>query len=145
MMIQRLSGALRAAMSGAFIALAIACGEPIDPTSDVTVVPTAGTFAVDTYATFAVTNHFRETIYVDRCGERVQAGLDRKVGARWENEMAALCILWYYVGPLALAPGESVTDSVLVRSAGTFRLFVGYGRGEQRILYQARSAGFRVD
>lgn len=61
------------------------------------------------------------------------------------NERAASCILSYYAGPLALAPGESVTDSVLVRSAGTFRLFVGYGRGEQRILYQARSGAFRVD
>ncbi|MGH7638110.1 MAG: hypothetical protein ACREOK_10710, partial [Gemmatimonadaceae bacterium] len=71
-------------------------------------------FAVDTYATFVVGNHAREIIHVDRCGERVQAGLDRRVGARWENETAALCILAYYAGPLALAPGESVTDSVLV-------------------------------
>ena len=145
MLIRRVSGVLRAAMSGAFIALAIACGEPTDPTSDVTVVPTAGTFAVDAYARFVVSNHRRETIHVDRCGERVQAGLDRKVGPSWETEMAALCVLSYYAGPLALAPGESVTDSVLVRSPGTFRLFVGYGRGEQRILYQARSGGFRVD
>lgn len=145
MMIRRVSGALRAAMPGAFIAFAIACGEPTNPTSDVTVVPTAATLAVGTYATFVVSNQTRETIHVDRCGERVQAGLDRKVGARWENEVGAFCILSYYAGPLALAPGESVTDSVLVRSAGTFRLFVGYGRGAQRILYQARSGAFRVD
>lgn len=98
-----------------------------------------------TRATFVVTNHLRETIHVDRCGEHVQAGLDRRVGARSENEMAAFCVLSHYAGPLALAPGESVTDSLQVRSAGAFRLFVGYGRGDQRILYQARSGAFRVD
>ena len=145
MMIERVNGALRTAMLGAFSAFAIACGEPTNASPGVTVVPTAATFAVDAYATFVVSNQTRETILVDRCGERVQAGLDRRVGARWENEMAALCVLSYYAGPLSLAPGESVTDSVLVRSAGTFRLFVGYGRGEQRILYQARSVAFRVD
>lgn len=145
MMIQRVSGALCSAMPGAFIAFAIGCSETTNASLDVTVVPTAEAFAVDAYATFVVSNHRRETIHVDRCGERVQAGLDRRVGASWENEMAALCVLSYYAGPLALAPGESVTDSVLVRSPGTFRLFVGYGRGEQRILYLARSGAFRVD
>lgn len=145
MMIRRVNGALRTVMPGAVIAFASGCGEPTNVSTDVTVVPSAATFAVDTYATFVVSNQTRETIHLDRCGERVQAGLDRRVGADWENEIGAFCILSYYAGPLALAPGESVTDSVLVRSAGTFRLFVGYGRGEQRILYQARSGAFGVD
>ena len=124
-------------------ALAFGCGGPTAP-SAVTVLPSSSSFSVGDYAIFTVRNGARETIYVDRCGEHVQAGLDRRVGLVWENEMAAICILSFYVPPLALAPGESVADSVLVRNPGTYRLFVGYGRGDDRILYQARSGGFVV-
>jgi hypothetical protein len=131
-------------MFGAITIMTLGCGGPTEP-SDVAVIPTANGFAIDEWVTFVVRNDGRETIHVDRCGERVLAGLDRRVGGRWENEMAALCVLAIYVPPLQLAPGESVTDSVLVRSAGRYRLFVGYGRGEQRILYRAWSGGFTVD
>jgi hypothetical protein len=134
----------RTATLAACAVVALACGGPTEP-SDVAVIATAGSFAVDEYVPFVIRNDGHETIYVGRCGERVQTGLDRRVGARWENEMAALCILSFYVPPLQLAPGESVTDSVLVRSAGTFRVFIGYGRGDDRILYNAWSGGFTVD
>ena len=132
------------AMLGACAVFALACDGPTEP-SDVTVIATARSVAVDEYALFEVRNDGRETIHVGRCGERVQTGLDRRVGARWENEMAALCVLSFYMPPLQLAPGESVTDSVLVRSAGTFRVFIGYGRGDDRILYTAWSGSFTVE
>jgi hypothetical protein len=144
MMTSRILGVARIAMFGAIAITAPGCGGPTEP-SDVAVFPTASGFAVDDWIPFVVRNDGRETIYVDRCGERVLAGLDRRVGTRWENEMATLCVLSFYVPPLALAPGESVTDSVLVRSAGRYRLFVGYGRGDDRILYRAWSGGFSVD
>ena len=144
MQISRVFGALRAATIGSIALLAAGCGAGTEPTL-VTVFPTASSISVDDYATFVVRNDSRETIYVGRCGERVQTGLDRRVGLRWENEMAALCILSLYMPPLQLAPGASVTDSVLVRSAGTFRVFIGYGRGDDRILYNAWSGGFTVD
>lgn len=140
----RLFDAVRSASLAACAVAALACGGPTEP-SDVTVMVTAGSVAVDAYARFVVRNDGRETIHVGRCGERVQTGLDRRVGARWENEMAALCVLSFYMPPLPLAPGESVTDSVLVRSAGTFRVFVGYGRGNERILHNAWSGSFTVD
>jgi hypothetical protein len=144
MTISRTFDGMRMAMYGAFAIFALGCGGPTEP-SDVVVIPTAGAFSVDEHATFVVRNEGRETIYLARCGERVQAGVDRRVGLRWQNEMAGLCILSLYVPPLQLEPGESVTDSVLMRSPGTFRVFVGYGRGDDRILYNAWSRGFRVD
>ena len=121
------------------------CSGDLTYPNTVKVAPTASNFAVDSYAKFVVQNGGREAIHVDRCGDRVLAGLDRRVGGEWENSVGSFCILSYYTGPLTLQPGESVTDSVLVRSAGTFRVYVGYGRGEQRILYQARSGGFTVE
>ena len=143
-MLIRTGGALRVACMAVVTALAMGCGGDLTYPSAVKVAPTASNFALDSYATFVVRNDSRQTIHVDRCGNHVQVGMDRRVGGEWENEMAAMCVLSYYAGPLALEPGESVTDSVLVRSAGTFRVYVGYGRGEQRILYQARSGGFTV-
>jgi hypothetical protein len=145
MTMTRTCGALRVAFVAAVAALAAGCGGDLTYPNGVKVMPTTGNFALESYATFVVRNETRETVHVERCGDRVQAGLDRRVGGEWQNEMAAICILSYYAGPLLLEPGESVTDSVLVRSAGTFRVYVGYGRGEQRILHQARSGGFTVD
>ena len=144
MTITRMRGAAIGAALTVGAALTAACGGNLTYPTDVKVLPVAANFAVDSYATFLVRNETRQTIHVDRCGTRVQAGLDRRVGGEWQNEMAAVCILSYYTGPLALAPGESVTDSVLIRSPGTFRVFVGYGSGNQDILYLARSGGFSV-
>lgn len=144
MMNSRIPGVARMAMFGALAIVTLGCGGLTEP-SDVAVIPTANGFAIDEWVTFVVRNDGRETIHVDRCGERVLAGLDRRVAGRWENEMATLCVLSFYVPPLALAPGESVTDSVLVRSPGRYRLFVGYGRGDTRILHKAWSGGFTVD
>lgn len=136
------SAVLRPLLAAAGL-LAAGCGGDLTYPSAVKVAPTATNFAVNSYATYMVRNDSRETIHVDRCGTHVQVGLDRRVGDEWQNEMAAVCILSYYTGPLALAPGESVTDSVLVRSAGTFRVYVSYGRGDERDL--ARSGGFTVE
>ena len=124
---------------------AAGCGGELTYPSAVKVAPTAATFPVNSYATFVVRNDSREAIHVDRCGTHVQVGLDRRVGGEWQNEMAAVCILSYYTGPLTLEPGEAVSDSVLVRSAGTFRVYVGYFRGAQDGLSLARSGGFTVD
>lgn len=124
--------------------IAAGCGGVTD-TDDVAVVPTERAFTTGAYATFVVRNETRETIHVDRCGNRVLAGIDRREGLLWENEMAALCALSVISTPLALASGESVTDSVLVRNPGVHRVFVGYGRGDLRILYQARSGSFIVE
>ena len=140
----RMFETMRATTLAACAVIALACGGATEP-SDVAVIATESSFAVDEYVHFVVRNAGRESIYLGRCGERVQTGLDRRVGGRWENEMAALCILSFYMPPLQLAPGESVTDSVLVRSAGTFRVFVGYGRGNERILHNAWSGSFTVD
>lgn len=144
-MMIRTGGAVRVAFLAAAAAFTVGCSGDLTYPSAVRVSPTAGNFALESYVTFVVRNDSRQTIHLERCGNHVQVGLDRRVGGEWQNEMAALCVLSYYAGPLALEPGESVTDSVLVRSAGTFRVFVGYGRGEQRILYQARSGSFTVD
>lgn len=127
----------------ALAVIAAACSGVTD-TDGVAVVPTAQAFSTDTYATFVVRNETRETIHVDRCGNRVLAGIDRREGLLWENEMAALCPLSSLSTPLALASGESVRDSVLVRNPGVRRVVVGYGRGDLRILYQARSGSFSV-
>jgi hypothetical protein len=130
---------------GISVLAVIAAGcDGVTGTDGVAVLPTARTFSTDAFATFVVRNDTRETIHVDRCGSRVLAGLDRRKGLHWENEMAALCVLSIISTPLALAPGESVTDSVLVRSSGIYRVVVGYGRGNLRILYQARSGNFTV-
>lgn len=135
---------MRATMLAAVTVMA-GCGGNLTYPNAVKVTPTATNFGVDSYATFVVHNAGTQAIHVDRCGTRVQAGLDRRVGGGWQNEMAAVCILSYYTGPLTLQPGESVTDSVLVRSAGTFRVFVGYGRGEQENRYQTTSGSFSVE
>src|SRR5688572_9108045 len=122
MTMTRTGGALRVAYVAIVAAIAVGCNGNLTYPNGVKVAPTAGNFALESYATFVVRNETRETIYVERCGDRVQAGMDRRVGGDWQNEMAAICILSYYAGPLVLEPGESVTDSVLVRSAGTFRV-----------------------
>lgn len=141
----RTGSALRVAFLAAATALAVGCEGDLTYPSAVKVAPTAGNFALDSYATFVVRNDSRHTIHLDRCGDHVQTGLERRVGGEWENEMAAVCVLSYYTGPLALEPGESVTDSVLVRSAGTFRVYVGYLGGAQDRLHTARSGSFTVD
>jgi hypothetical protein len=141
----RTGGALRVAFLAASAAFTVGCSGDLTYPSAVRVSPTAGNFALDSYVTFVVRNDSRQTINVDRCGTHVSMGMDRRVGGEWQNEMSSACILSYYTGPLALAPGESVTDSVLVRSAGTFRVYVNYLRGEQDGRYQARSGGFTVD
>lgn len=127
------------------LALIAAGCDGVTGTDGVAVVPSARTFSTDAYATFVVRNDARETIHLDRCGNRVLAGLDRKEGLGWENEIGAFCFLALLSTPLALAPGESVTDSVFVRGPGVYRVVVGYGRGNLRILYQARSGGFTVE
>lgn len=132
--------------AGIFALAIIAAGcNGVTGTDGVAVVPTARTFSTDAYASFMMRNDTRETIHVDRCGNRVLAGLERRAGLGWENEMAALCVLSIMSTPLALAPGESVTDSVFVRNPGVYRVFVGYGRGELRILYRATSGNFAVE
>ena len=123
--------------------IAMGC-ESVTGTDGVAVVPSARSFRTDAFATFVVRNDTRETIHVDRCGSRVLAGLDRRQGLAWANEMAALCVLSILSTPLALAPGESVTDSILVRSPGVYRVVVGYGGGNLRILRLARSGSFTV-
>jgi len=144
MTMTRATGALRTTFLAAVAMTAVACGDLTYP-SAVKVAPTASVFAVDSYATFVVRNDSPKTIQVARCGDRVQVGLDRRVGGEWQNEMAGLCILSYYGGPFMLAPGESVTDSVLVRSAGTFRVSVAYGTGDERVLRQVESGAFTVE
>ena len=102
-MTSRLIHRLRRAAFGAAATIMLGCGGATEPFG-VAVIPTSGSFAVDDYATFVVRNDGRETIYVERCGHRVSAGLDRRVATGWENEMAALCVLSFYAGPLPLAP-----------------------------------------
>jgi hypothetical protein len=140
-----MGGARRAAILGALALLAFGCADGTLPLTGVAVTPTAPSFSVDGWAVYRVSNVSHETIRLARCGDHVQAGLDRRVNDEWQNEMAAVCILSFYTPPLELGPGQSVVDSVPVRTAGVYRVVVGYGQGNLDVLRTVRSGGFRVE
>lgn len=109
--------------------MATACESPTD-LGDYLLTETVGTVFVLGEASegvsFTVTNITDEaTYYIDACGHRVSALVDRLEDGDWEQFYGAICLANLSAVPLVLGPHQRIESSVSVGHPGVYRLRLG--------------------
>ena len=107
------------------LALAACSGEPAGAAGDVQVSVTE--VRTDPWISgpdviFKVRNERTTAVYLERCGERILASVDRWTGAGWEPFVNDYCPLAAVFPPLKLEPGEEADGAQVVHLAGAYRI-----------------------
>ena len=127
----------------AWCAILAACGD-IGAEGDVTVSIVQRAEVAPATVVYAVSNGFDESIHVSACGDRIRPGLESRVDGEWQFSSPGICQANVSSVPREVTAGAAATDSVHIQSPGEYRLRIGFGRGNLRILYMRVSQPFTL-
>jgi hypothetical protein len=97
-----------------------------------------------TAVTFRVSNDYNAAVYVSRCGEALQAAVDRRTST-WALHTGGACLAIHDASPQRLEPGEGATGIVSVREPGAYRIRIGIAHSARDALqWSPTSAEFSV-
>lgn len=94
---------------------------------------------------YRVSNSFDEPIFIQRCGDRIAAGLEPLVNGEFQLASPGICPANVSTVALRLEAGATVVDSMAIGAAGEYRLRIGYGRGVTRVLHTLATPAFVVE
>jgi hypothetical protein len=142
---------MRRALFAAALALLAACTSATTPGSaDVRVRTDQAVYALPAggaqpvMVPFTVQNTTDDPVHVAACGTAATAVLDHREGGRWATVNSGFCVANLDVGPVTLAPGETLAGVVSVgRVSGTYRIRVPLGEAATDIEF-AVSPSFEV-
>lgn len=77
---------------------------------------------------YTVTNRGNATAFVSSCNGHPLVGLEQQTGMEWVQTSAAACLAIYMSDPIALRPGQSITDTYFFHDAGMYRMVLSYAR-----------------
>jgi hypothetical protein len=120
-------------------ALLLACDLIGSPTIDLVVSTEHSSYEASSLQTLVpirlvLENKGRATLEIGRCGERLAAYVDRRIGPNWKQilQSGLVCQAAFDMSPLRLAPGNTVITVPILVASGRYRFRVPYSRVGER-------------
>jgi len=128
--------------SAALVIVLAACVNPTEPATPVALTMAGSLFDRGAPIPLTIVNSSNQSAFVGACGPTVSIEIEQRRRV-WEPYAGGICLAIYVFEPRELAPGATISRTIWIEDAGTYRLTIQAGADARRLL-TVTSASFLV-